>query len=210
MKGFVLGTLAILTPILAGIHVALYDFGRDKLTLLLRDNRLAAGLVTSLLINIVGIAVICFASWLVWRLLIRRKYARIHDFYWQHTEELMVYLRQLRVEINAEIARYIRLAEKGNYDFGRWERLQSSYDIFLTRNNLLAIDNVIERYLQDNNTVFSVVRELREPIIKGLRRVQEILGAGERNVNTIHRAEEVVADIHDRHLDQFRRCLATL
>ena len=210
MKRFVIGTLAILSPILAGIHVTLYDLGRDKLTLLLRGHSLAAGLVTSLLINIVGIAVICLAGWLVWRLWIRRKCARIRDFYRQHTEELMVFLQQLRTEINVEIARYARLAKNGNFDFGRWERLKSSYDICLTRNNLLAVDDVIERYLRDDDTEFSVVRELRDPIIKGLRRVQEILGAGEKDVNTIHRAEEMVADIHDRHLEQFRRCLATL
>ncbi len=135
--------------------------------------------------------------------------AEIHEFFHERVQGLLVFLEQFRYEINKEIGLYMRIVEKGGEpNIERWETLKSTCDTILGGGNLFKTDVNIEKYLKVNDKL-SGLRELRGAIVDGLRRVQEILGSGEKKVNTIHRAEEIVGDIIG-HVCEFQKCLGGL
>jgi CRISPR/Cas system-associated endoribonuclease Cas2 len=209
MWKYIVTIATICSPILGSLHAVFFEEWRNWVLTKWGVKPLLAGIFASFGLSTIGIALVCLLGWLVWCLWSWHTHRIVRKFYWNHLEGLIEFLRTFRDEVNSEITLFHRLCKLRQYPAERWDKLKSSYDIHLKENNLLKLDRRIERYLKrDTNLI--VVKELREPAVKGLKRLAELLGASQKDVITISRAEEMTTDIGDRHLDQLRRSLAEL
>lgn len=201
--------IAICSPVLGALHATLYEEWRTWVESKWGLQPFMGKLLTSLAISGIGIASVCFLGWVVWRFWSWHRRRTVRRFYWSHVEGLIDFLQTFRDEIGYEIALFERLDKLRHYPVERWKKLKYSYDIHVKGNNLKAVSRRIERCLRSEADLM-VIRELREPIVGGLKRVATLLGGSGTDVVIINRAQEMVEDLADRHLEQLRRSLANL
>jgi len=215
---------SICSPLVAALHAAQYEAWKDWLKATLGLPAFVARLVASVGISAIGIGIVFIVGYLVWRVRVKRKREvedrerqRIDEKdrgiisrYWNLRKDLMILLQNFRDEINLEMSVCIRFTEKGNeFNPERWDRLKKMFSDIIRATNVFDREANEEKHLQQRQKL-GALRELREGIIKGLRRVEVILVGGEKGLNTIFRAEEMVADVGERHLVQFEDCLKGL
>ena len=211
MGRYILGVATIFSPLLTSVTAAVYDDWKSILAS--HFNPLVAGLIASISIGGVGLVVICLVGWVVWRVFTGRRRNRITKYFIEDAKGFAKAMEGLRIEINREIESYrdcIKKKTSHKYDYSRWDQLVFLCQLAINNNNLFKDDKNIDKWLQ-RNSEFSVVRALRDPIISGYERIQELLSnPANRNYECIHRAEEMASDVQNRHLNQFIGSLSNL
>jgi hypothetical protein len=196
---------SLCSPIIGALHAALYETLKNWLSTNLGIGVFFAGLVASVIISVVGIFTVCLLGWLIWRLWDRRIREKVKAFYLPNIVNLEEPLHLLRDELNREI-NVCETSKK--YKPSRWDTITQIYNLVERVTNLFEADESIEKYLKDNGEL-AAVRELRNAIRSGLKRTENILTSGARDVHSIYRAEVIVEDVSS-HLDRFKVVLVAL
>ena len=211
MGRYILGVATIFSPLLTSVTAVVYNDWKSILAS--HFHPLVAGLIASISIGGVGLGVICIVGWVVWRVFTGRRRNRITKYFCEDAEGFSKAMEGLRIEINREIESYrecIKKKTSHKYDYSRWDQLVFLCQLAINNNNLFKFDKKIDKWLQ-RNSEFSVVSALRDPVISGYERIQELLSnPANRHYECIHRAEEMAMDVQNRHLNQFIGSLSNL
>lgn len=207
MYRYLVGFPIVCGLILGILHAVVYQNLKAFFYQTLPGHPFLTSLIASILISTTALFMVYLLFLLVWRSWNKRARLRIREYYWKDIETLIDWLPTFRSEINNEITLADRLGQNGQQRLAEsLERLRLMFDLVTTTNNLFRVNITIERYLHLNMEL-SGLRELRGVIKRGFERTKEILSSHEKNVSTIHRAEEILSDTY-YHLMQLERDLA--
>lgn len=200
--------------VFTSLHGGLYDRFRDTYFPSMKSTYpVLTAVVSSLIISVLGLAVIVLVGILWMRLEERRKRREIdsvREWFNQEMNSLIEGMRTIVRELIIELDHHSKCRrQKKRYNWSRWDRLVDICDLVRGSSGLCNVgcNEEIEEYIECYAEL-SGVKGQRESIIQGFDRLYRFLSnRAAEDIVDIHRAGVVIEDVRDTHIGQLRRVL---